>query len=84
MIKHIKTTILIRNSVRSKSAKTSSDGKCCHGLILSPKPMILATKNVNVEPLNFHYFNVTTRKGFLRKNIVAVSFFQNCAKHPYS
>ena len=25
-----------------------------------------------------------TREGFLRKNIVAVSFFQNCAIHPYS
>ena len=25
-----------------------------------------------------------TRKGFLRKNIVAVSFFQNCAIHQYS
>ena len=24
-----------------------------------------------------------TREGFLRKNIVAVSFFQNCAVHPY-
>ena len=26
----------------------------------------------------------TTREGFLRKNIVAVSFFQNCAIHQYS
>ena len=25
-----------------------------------------------------------TREGFSRKNIVAVSFFQNCAIHPYS
>ena len=25
-----------------------------------------------------------TREGFLRKNIVAVSFFQNYAIHPYS
>ena len=25
-----------------------------------------------------------TREGFLRKNIVAVLFFQNCAIHPYS
>ena len=25
-----------------------------------------------------------TREGFLRKNIVAVSFLQNCATHPYS
>ena len=25
-----------------------------------------------------------TREGFLRKNIVAVSFFQNCAIHQYS
>ena len=25
-----------------------------------------------------------TRKAFLRKNIVAVSFFQKCAIHPYS
>ena len=25
-----------------------------------------------------------TREDFLRKNIVAVSFFQNCAIHPYS
>ena len=28
-------------------------------------------------------YNVT-REGFLRKNIVAVSFFQNCAIHQYS
>ena len=28
--------------------------------------------------------NQTTREGFLRKNIVAVSFFQNCAIHQYS
>ena len=27
---------------------------------------------------------VKTREGFLRKNIVAVSFFQNCAIHQYS
>ena len=27
---------------------------------------------------------VLTREGFLRKNIVAVSFFQNCAIHQYS
>ena len=26
----------------------------------------------------------STREGFLRKNIVAVSFFQHCAIHPYS
>ena len=25
-----------------------------------------------------------TREGFLRKNIVAVSFLKNCAIHPYS
>ena len=27
---------------------------------------------------------ILTREGFLRKNIVAVSFFQNCAIHQYS
>ena len=27
---------------------------------------------------------IKTREGFLRKNIVAVSFFQNCAIHQYS
>ena len=27
---------------------------------------------------------IITREGFLRKNIVAVSFFQNCAIHQYS
>ena len=27
---------------------------------------------------------LVTKEGFLRKNIVAVSFFQNCAIHPYS
>ena len=27
---------------------------------------------------------IITREGFVRKNIVAVSFFQNCAIHPYS
>ena len=36
----------------------------------------------------FLYFTLklqnTTREGFLRKNIVAVSFFQNCAIHQYS
>ena len=29
-------------------------------------------------------YTLLTREGFLRKNIVAVSFFQNCAMHPYS
>ena len=28
--------------------------------------------------------HLITREGFLRKNIVAVSFFQNCAIHQYS
>ena len=28
--------------------------------------------------------SIETREGFLRKNIVAVSFFQNCAIHQYS
>ena len=28
--------------------------------------------------------SLITREGFLRKNIVAVSFFQNCAIHQYS
>ena len=27
---------------------------------------------------------IKLEKGFLRKNIVAVSFFQNCAIYPYS
>ena len=27
---------------------------------------------------------VNTKKGFLRKNIVSVSFFQDCAIHPYT
>ena len=27
---------------------------------------------------------IITREGFLRKNIVAVSFFQKCAIYPYS
>ena len=31
-----------------------------------------------------HVSAFLTREGFLRKNIVAVSFFQNCAIHPYS
>ena len=30
------------------------------------------------------YIVQVTREGFLRKNIVAVSFFQNCATHQYS
>ena len=30
------------------------------------------------------YFNIRTREGVSRKNIVAVSFFQNCAIHSYS
>ena len=29
-------------------------------------------------------FPTSTREGFLRRNIVAVSFFQNCAIHQYS
>ena len=29
-------------------------------------------------------YHSETREGFLRKNIVAVSFFQNCAIHQYS
>ena len=28
--------------------------------------------------------NFKTREGFLRKNIVAFSFFLNCAMHPFS
>ena len=28
--------------------------------------------------------NLRTREGFLRKNIVAVLFFQNCAIHRYT
>ena len=35
------------------------------------------------EPDLTHY-RYRTREGFLRKNIVAVSFFQNCAIHQYS
>ena len=34
--------------------------------------------------LHFLDQQVQTREGFLRKNIVAVSFFQHCAIHPYS
>ena len=30
------------------------------------------------------HLQLKTREGFLRKNIVAVSFFQNCAIHQYS
>ena len=37
-------------------------------------------KNNNVHKMGTE----ETREGFLRKNIVAVSFFQNCAIHPYS
>ena len=29
-------------------------------------------------------YRMETREGFSRKNIVAVSFFQNCAIHQYS
>ena len=32
----------------------------------------------------FKMADTETREGFLRKNIVAVSFLQNCAVHPYS
>ena len=31
-----------------------------------------------------HHIANAIREGFLRKNIVAVSFFQHCAIHPYS
>ena len=27
---------------------------------------------------------VNTKEGFLRKNIVSISFFQDCAIHPYT
>ena len=33
---------------------------------------------------NMNFLTYVTREGFLRKNIVAVSFFQNCAIHQYS
>ena len=39
---------------------------------------IVMRKNSHDRP------TVVTREGFLRKNIVAVSFFQNCAIHQYS
>ena len=35
-------------------------------------------------PVTSDKVTVITREGFLRKNIVAVSFFQNCAIHQYS
>ena len=41
------------------------------------------TENVSLSPF-VPVLTVVTREGFLRKNIVAVSFFQNCAIHQYS
>ena len=44
---------------------------------------------LNIKQLccsNIHKYNITTEvtEGFLRKNILEVSFFQNCAIHSYS
>ena len=41
--------------------------------------------NRDVLPIDIQFtYLYTTREGFLRKNIVAVSFIQNCAIHQYS
>ena len=51
-------------------------------------PLILVSKYamilMNDTPIIILKSQLITREGFLRKNIVAVSFFQNCAIHQYS
>ena len=49
---------------------------------ISFKGVFLRSAQSHVERLI--QLNFKTREGFLRKNIVAVSFFQNCAIHQYS
>ena len=43
-------------------------------------PAVHLTRSATVRMLK----NIQTREGFLRKNIVLVSFFQNFVIHPYS
>ena len=45
---------------------------------------IFTAKCLNNISKTKQQFLYLTREGFLRKNIVAVSFFQNCAIHQYS
>ena len=46
------------------------------------KPSLVTTSKTKCEKKD--KIHNKTREGFLRKNIVAVSFFQNCAIHQYS
>ena len=43
-----------------------------------------STFKVIIFNICLHKLSQRTREGFLTKNIVAVSFFQNCATHQYS
>ena len=46
--------------------------------------ILLACKKLHNKFVANLTIGIQTREGFLRKNIVAVSFFQNCAIHQYS
>ena len=50
----------------------------------SKVPILLGTNALVPFMYIFSEQVCKTREGFLRKNIVAVSFFQNCAIHQYS
>ena len=65
-------------------AFTGSAAYSINGIRVHKTFGLSANQNVD-KPLSADNLNTfRTRKGFLRKNIVAVSFFQNCAIHPYS
>ena len=57
----------------------------CEGEGPTSGPFHLLGKIGLLISTNFQLGNqLKTREGFIRKNIVAVSFFQNCAIHQYS
>ena len=58
-----------------------------HGTTKSSGVMTLIGEKLKfklIENINDNNGRYITREGFLRKNIVAVSFFQNCAIRQYS
>ena len=63
-----------------KHSNTTICVKDCLMNIYLPKMMLQTEILIFMRYLTLN----TTREGFSRKNIVAVSFFQNCSIHQYS